>query len=199
MARPRSAYAGPACPHCRHVLASDALQDGDIRCPACLTEFEARVFHPPQRSARVLQLAQSGPEGATSCANHPRNAAVASCERCGLLICSLCQLDVESGKYCPSCFERLAQEGALATAKNRFRDYGSLAMVWSIVGLLFSFLFLGIPLGIVSIYYAIRALRSRQNRSSLIVVAAGIFIALVDIGLGGTILFSMLNVARHFP
>src|SRR5215468_9046251 len=100
MAIPCLAYAGPQCPRCRAPLPEE-MHDGANVCLECLGDFEARVFRSPQRSARVLQLAQSGPEGAVSCANHPRNAAVAACDRCGLLICSLCQLDVESGKLCP--------------------------------------------------------------------------------------------------
>ena len=36
------------------------------------------------RVTRVLELAQTGPESAGSCANHPRNAAVTNCGRCGV-------------------------------------------------------------------------------------------------------------------
>jgi len=169
------------------------MHDGANVCLICLGDFEARVFHPPQRSARVLQLAQSGPEGAVSCANHARNAAVAACDRCGLLICSLCQLEVESGKLCPSCFERLSQDGAADTTRTRFRDYGSLAGVWAFVGLLFSALMLGIPLGIVSIYYCIKAFRHRESRSSLAFVVFALFLAIGDIFISISILASMFT------
>src|SRR5512141_383560 len=108
MAIPRPSYAGPQCPRCRAALPFEELRDGTTLCATCGGEFEARVFHPPQRSARVFQLAQSGPEGATSCANHARNAAVAACDRCGLLICSLCQLDVDSGQLRPPSFQSMS-------------------------------------------------------------------------------------------
>lgn len=178
---PRPAYAGLHCPRCRAPLPDDRLHDGANVCLECLGDFEARIFHPPQRSARVLQLAQSGPEGAVSCANHARNTAVAACDRCGLLICSLCQLDVESGKLCPACFERLSQNEGEDATKTRFRDYGSLAGIWAFFGLIFSALLMGIPLGIVSIYYCIKAFRHRESRSSLAFVIFALLLALADI------------------
>lgn len=188
---PRPAYAGPQCPRCRAPLPDEQLHDGANVCLQCLGDFEARVFRPPQRNAHVFQLAQSGPEGATSCANHARNAAVAACERCGLLICSLCQLDVAGSKVCPSCFERMSQEGGESdTTKTRFRDYGSLAAVVSFAGLIFS-VFLGIPLGLVSIYFAWKGLRNREARSSLTMVILAIILALGDMTLGSLFLIGI--------
>ena len=193
MAIPRPAYVGPQCPRCRAALPEERLHDGANVCLSCLGDFEARVFHPPQRSARVLQLAHSGPEGGVSCANHARNAAVAACDRCGLLICSLCQLDVEGGKLCPSCFERLSQEEASDTTRTRFRDYGSLAGIWAFGGLFFSAFLLGIPLGIISIYYGIKALRHRESRSSLLFVIFALLLAIVDIFFSTTILTTIFR------
>jgi len=192
MAIPRPAYAGPQCPRCRAPLPEE-MHDGANVCLECLGDFEARVFHPPQRSARVLQLAQSGPDGAVSCANHARNAAVAACDRCGLLICSLCQLDMESGKLCPSCFERLSQDGATDTTRTRWRDYGSLAGVWAFAGLIFSAVFFGIPLGLLSLYYCVKAFRNRESRSSLVFVIIALFVAIADIFISSSVLLSLFK------
>jgi uncharacterized paraquat-inducible protein A len=126
------------------------------------------VFHPPTRSARVLQLVQSGPEAAGACANHPRNAAVTNCERCGIFICSLCELEVDGAKYCPACFERLAQEGAIHSARTRFRAYSSLAGLTAIVGLFFSGAFLGFPLGGLALYYVVKGFRTRRDTGSTV-------------------------------
>jgi len=193
MAIPRPAYVGPQCPRCRAALPEERLLDGANVCLTCLGDFEARIFHPPRRSARVLQLAHSGPEGGVSCANHARNAAVAACDRCGLLICSLCQLEVEGGKLCPSCFERLSQEETSDTTRTRFRDYGSLAGIWAVGGLFFSAFLLGIPLGIISIYYSIKALRHRESRSSLLFVIFALLLAVVDIFFSTSILITLFR------
>ena len=193
---PRPAFAGPHCPRCRAPLSDDRLSDGANVCLQCLGDFEARIFHPPQRSARVLQLAQSGPEGAVSCANHARNAAVAACDRCGLLICSLCQLDVADAKLCPSCFERLAQDSATDMTRTRFRDYGSLAGLWAFIGLLFSAIFLGIPLGIISVYYCIKAFRHPESRSSLVFVVFALFLALGDFFISAAMVATLFQHTR---
>jgi hypothetical protein len=192
MALPRPAYAGPQCPRCQARFPEGWLHDGAMICPTCAGDFEARIFQPPRRSTRIFQLAHSGPDGATSCANHARNAAVAACDRCGLLICSLCQLDVESGKLCPACFERVSDEGTGDATRTRFRDFGSLALVWSFVGLLFSALFLGLPVGGLALYYCWKALRNRESRSSITVVLVALLVALVEIGISSTMLIRLI-------
>lgn len=184
-----SNYHGPACPACGKDVGFDALSDGWQQCPHCTVEFEARVFHPPQRSARVLQLAQVGPEGASACANHARNAAVAACDRCGLFICSLCEIDIEGGKYCPSCFERLSKDGGMATA-TRIRDYGSRAVLCAVVGL---FPVFGLPLGLMAFFYAFKATRKNSETSmSMLGIILALLLAFVDIALGTLFLVGLL-------
>lgn len=190
-----SSYRGPACPRCKKPLTLASTGDGLNNCPNCGGEFEARVFRPRTRSLRVVQLAQSGPEGAGACANHPRNAAVTSCERCGIFICSLCELDVDAAKYCPACFERLAQEGSIPSARVRFRDYGSLAVFSSFVGLLFSFI-LGLPIGVLTLYYVYKGFRTRGLSGAPVTgLVLGGIVALLDMGFGSVLLFTLLM--RH--
>ena len=179
-AAPISSYRGPVCPHCGAEVDFPAMRDGEQTCAKCHTAFVARVFHPPQRSARALQLAQLGPDGATSCANHARNAAVANCARCGLFICSLCQITIEEGTWCPSCFDRLSKEGRVAGATTRVRDYASLSITMALLSL-FIFPITGIPLGSLSIYYAIKGFRNRDNAT---VGTIGLIIALL-MAIGG--------------
>jgi len=158
-----SAYRGPACPNCRTTIELSQISSGTVTCRYCGRHYEARIFHPVSRSANVEQLAHSGPEAAGACANHPRNAAVTNCGRCGIFICALCQLEVEGATYCPMCFERLAQEGSIEGAKMRFRDYGSMAVFSALVGLFFFWALLGIPLGVLSLYYVYRGFKTRRD------------------------------------
>jgi uncharacterized paraquat-inducible protein A len=188
-------YIGPACPHCNRPFDLRQVQtDAEDICASCQQFFEARVFHPPQRVARVLQVAQAGPEGASACANHPRNAAVTSCERCGVFICSLCELDISGMRYCPSCFDRLSANGTLSVTQNRFRDYATLALVTAFVGFLFSAIVVGIPIAALSIYYVIRGFRSaeiRHGRMTALIVA--LVVSAIDIGIGIVMLAQFLK------
>ncbi len=147
-------YEGPSCPRCGARLTADWIQTGIVRCPDCNRDFEATAFRPLSRHLRVEMVESAGPIEANACANHARNAAVTSCGRCGLLICALCNMDVGTGPYCPSCFDRLRSEDALAPAMTRRRDYASMARMAVVAGLLFSFAFLGVPFGSVSLFYA---------------------------------------------
>lgn len=62
-------------------------------------------------------------------------------------------------RLCPACFERLSDEGALASTRISFRDNGRLAVTLSLLGL--ALCFVGVFSGPASIYYGIRA---RQQR-----------------------------------
>jgi hypothetical protein len=198
-------YVGPACPRCNKPLdLTKVTTDGEDICPTCQVFFEAQVFHPPQRIARVLQLAQAGPEGASSCANHPRNAAVTSCERCGVFVCALCDLDLGGVHYCPSCFDRLTPTGGTdpmsAEAQTRFRDYGTLALGTAGLGFILSWVLIGIPLGALAIYYAIRGFRNRDAAEGrAFALLSAIVIALGDLAIGLGMLNTYLGRKGLFP
>src|SRR6185436_13413472 len=107
-------YTGPQCPKCGVALADTLIVTSTITCVACQTAFEATAFDPPQPPLRLAQsIDGAGPEGATACGTHPGNVAVTSCQRCGLLICSLCEMTISAGTYCPSCFDHVRAEGVL--------------------------------------------------------------------------------------
>jgi hypothetical protein len=165
------AYTGPACPRCNRPLDLRTITEGEDICPSCQGFFEAHVFRPPQRVSRVVQLAEAGPEGASACANHLRNAATTSCDRCGVFICGLCELEIGGVRYCPSCFDRLSENGTLDPAQARRRDYVSLALVMAFLGLV---PFAGVVPAGLAIYYAIRAFNTpelREGRMTTIVVS----------------------------
>jgi hypothetical protein len=154
------AYAGPACPRCGRVFVRGDVPNGQIRCYDCGTQIEATRFDPPAPLARVTRLAAAGPTGATACPQHPGNAAVGHCERCGILTCDLCQIEADRMRLCPGCFERLSDEGALASTRVSFRDHARLATTLAVLGLLF--FCAGIVTGPAAIYYAVRARRQAR-------------------------------------
>jgi len=166
LAKKTGPYEGPECPRCGHLLGDDVRRTGTITCPYCQNPFEATAFNPPQRRLRVVEVVQSGPEGANACANHARNTAVTSCQRCGLFICSLCEMNLGTGSYCPSCFDRVRAEGTLSAATTRYRDYRSMARVSAVAGAFFALIFLGLPFGLLTIYYARKGIKQAQSEGA---------------------------------
>jgi hypothetical protein len=168
-------YDGPQCPWCERRLPDDALHSGVMRCPVCTRSFQATAFRPPERKLQVLQMAHGGPEAVNPCANHPLNTAVTSCQRCGIFICSLCDMNVGSGSHCPSCFDRLRSEGSLKGATTRYRDYASMARVTAIAGIIF--IAAGAAFGPLVLYYARKGLAQRraEGGSTLGVRVAAVF------------------------
>jgi hypothetical protein len=162
-----------SCPKCRKPLDLAALPPGENVCPHCSAPIDVMSFSAPKRPLHVARVSESGPDGSTACANHPRNVAVANCERCGLLICALCEMPLASARYCPACFERVTKEGSGETSVT-FRDYVSLSRLTALIGMVL--FFLGLPLGVASIYYGIRALRTRQESGARL---SGILVSIV--------------------
>ena len=181
-------YSGPTCPRCDWVLTADWIRSGLITCPDCNHIFEATMFTPAVRRLKVVEVATTGPDGTSVCANHARNAATTNCVRCGLFICALCDMNVGTGSYCPSCFDRMRQEGSLAAATTKTRDYFSLARIASVAGLFFTFALLGPLFGIVAISYQKKGRDQRQKNgedpwpASAIIVT---ILALLEIAGGG--------------
>ncbi len=194
-------YTGPQCPRCSVPLTSDWIRSGAITCPYCNRGFEATAFSPPPRQqVLTTEVETVGPEGANACANHTRNAATASCQRCGLFICTLCDMNVGSGSYCPTCFERVRSEGTLQTAARRYRDFATMSRSFAIAGFLLSFMFLSLPLGVAAMYYGVKARRQRREEGrstagATITVIVGLLDVLAGFVYIGLILYSIGKAA----
>src|SRR5688500_12609221 len=139
------------CPRCRQQIDAAAIQTSEnAACPACGREFKAVRFNPPERAAALPRLVTGTLDAGQPCANHPRNAAVTSCQRCGSFMCALCRIDVDGRTLCPTCFDRLSTEGSLQSTRTTFRDYSGLASVSATAGCLL--MILGLLFGPLTIY-----------------------------------------------
>lgn len=76
-------------------------------------------------------------------------------------MCALCRIDSDGQALCPTCYERLSTEGALASARTSYRDFRGLAVKLSTVGLLI--LFAGPLLGAGALYCAWKARRQMME------------------------------------
>lgn len=185
-------YAGPSCPHCLADLEIARVVSGMQACPSCFGSFEAMRFQAPDRAAAVQRLAEAGPGAETACAAHPANVAVVNCQRCGVFMCALCRIDADEMALCPACFDRLSAEGALASTRTTFRDYGRQASNTAIAGLLL--MVFGLAIGPAAIYYGVRSLKQLRQMGetagrarAVIAILAGLF----ETGIGGYLVLSM--------
>ena len=183
-------YAGPHCPFCANPVI-EWVREGLVTCPKCDNYFEAHVFTPPEQRLRVVPVvAATGPAGANACANHPGNTAVTSCQRCGLFICALCDMNLGTGSYCPTCFDRVRSEDQLAPAKTRYRDYAGLARVMVVAGLFFWFL--SLLFGALGVYYARKGIKQRREAGdSALGMYVVMLLAIMEL-LGGLLLVGVI-------
>jgi len=87
--------APPPCLACGAPLPPDAVSALALaRCAVCGVAQRWELFpayHAPAEAASAAEpIAAAGEEAA--CAFHPTKRAVASCGRCGLFVCALCEL-----------------------------------------------------------------------------------------------------------
>jgi hypothetical protein len=142
------------------VVDPESLPDGAAACPSCRRPVEVAWFEAPVAPVRLERVELVGPAGATSCAQHPANAAEAHCERCGILMCALCRIDADGMALCPACFERLSDEGTLASARVALPNHDRLAEHLAVFGALT--VLPGILTGPLAISFAVRA-RARRK------------------------------------
>jgi hypothetical protein len=187
-------YAGPTCPHCQAPLDMARLLTGMQRCGACAESFQAARFAAPVKLAVVRGVVETAGEGGTACASHPGNASTSNCQRCGVFMCSLCEIDTDEMKLCPSCFDRLSAEGALASTRTAFRDYGRQAGMLALAGVpLMAF---GVVIGPLAAYYGVRSLRQLKQMGETkgrvrasVAIAAG----LGEMAMGSFVVYSMFS------
>ncbi len=193
--RVRRSYIGPACPSCGTAAPRQFQESGAQRCRSCSLRYQATIFTPVADAAPML-ITPVGVGGAgTPCAKHSRNVAEASCSRCGTFMCQLCRIDSDGMTLCPGCFDRLAGEGVLASARRTYRDHSRIALAYAVVGLLF--MIAGLVLGPLAMWNAVRGLRQRKDGIAISrarCITALIIGAMVSLFGGGTVAVIVLMV-----
>ena len=196
IARAAHEYSAPSCPSCGAALDLEHVASGVQACSACGKSFEATRFRPPERSAVVKRLAESGPAAETGCAAHPANVAAANCQRCGVFMCELCRIDADEMALCPACFDRLSSEGALPSTLTTYHDYGRQASNLALAGI--PLMVFGLAIGPAAIYYGLRALKqlrqmgeSSGRARARIAIAAGV----LETGVGGLFIANLIRQA----
>ena len=174
---------GPECPYCSTILDTAAVRPGLVHCMFCMRTFEATPFQPREVRHQAVQVVTETPDGtAAACANHAGNAAVTNCQRCGLFICALCEMNTGSGTFCPSCYQRARTETQQGGG-TRYRDYASMAFS----GVVFSLLCWLLPIGPFVIYWGYKGIAQRRAEGvrptgQIVCMVLGVVATLLMIG-----------------
>jgi hypothetical protein len=187
------------CRACGEMFYTDPERIG-ARCRRCREPLYER-----REAARdAKELAPAG-----QCAAHPRNAAVAACNRCGAFVCAVCRTRWYDKPLCPACAvqamgeKEVRPEQALAHQRQARRAVGGGILAWSMTlaaGLLIlrggPALFvwaglLGVGAFLPSLFgvgQAVAAIRSRGKQLTLATVGLGLSAGHVGIVFGLTLL-----------
>ncbi|MDY0058922.1 MAG: hypothetical protein RBU45_03865 [Myxococcota bacterium] len=130
------------CPACQAPLPGGLelpAAGGEVVCPRCRQRFTITVFSGrapalPDRTALEAPL----PGAAGTCPAHPRNLAVATCDRCGAFLCELCRIRLPPQQFCSTCFARLREEDALAGTPTTHRNHLGIGTLLLLCGVLLS-------------------------------------------------------------
>lgn len=116
-------------------------------------------------------------------------------------MCQLCRIDSDGLVLCPGCFERLADEGTLPSARKSYRDYGRVASHLGLFGFFMMWPF-GVFIGPFAIWMGVKGLRTRaqpgvhiSKARCITGIVLGIIETVVWIGIVAVILWA-LTVGR---
>jgi hypothetical protein len=198
-----SAVAVPSCLSCGMSLPQAAVSVLElVRCAACGVAQRWELFPaftaPPEEGARAEAIVAAAEEAA--CAFHAGKRAVGSCQRCGLFVCSLCELTLGDEKICPTCLESGVKKGKLKNLENHRFLWDRLALMLVTYPLiLFYFTLVTAP---VAVFIALRFWKAPTSivRPGKTRMAIALSVALLEIvGWAVLILVIVAAVAKKNP
>ena len=102
-------------------------------------------------------------DGESVCFFHDTRRAAAACERCGRLVCSLCDMDLVGQHVCPECLPELDRTASLEVLERWRIRHDSIVWLLLLLGLLFIVL-LGPLCGLAALVWALWHWRSPPSR-----------------------------------
>ena len=118
------ASAALRCPRCVQSLPTEAIPLAALTaCPFCQCPLEITLFPSFGRGPVLGQAGESRTtDGDAACFFHPAKKAKIPCDQCGRFLCALCDLELESQHFCPTCLNSKKGElGPRSLEKERFR------------------------------------------------------------------------------
>jgi hypothetical protein len=173
------------CNQCKAPLRWDACNAPSAAntCSSCGAPVDAYVFPAFLAALELGQQAEVAiAQQDANCFYHDDKRAIAACNHCGRLLCSLCDVVMRGENLCPVCISRGKEKGTLQRLEPRRIMHDNIALLLSISPLILGWL--GVLVAPVAIFYAAfrwRAPSSLVPRTKIRFVAAMI-LAVLSIG-----------------
>jgi hypothetical protein len=140
MIRPVRSSVIVACPQCGAALPNDVITATvPLPCTHCGAEVQVEAF--PALVKGWTQSVQSGEPlreaSQASCFYHPDKLAVVPCSSCGRFLCSLCDIQLASERFCPACIEQGRQKGRMDRLVTQRTLHDRVALSLAVIPLLF--------------------------------------------------------------
>ncbi|MEW5978934.1 MAG: hypothetical protein AB1898_24330 [Acidobacteriota bacterium] len=152
-----------SCPRCKTRLPPHLLNtERYTACPTCRWAFQLEVFPALFQGAGVDSGGRAvESEGEAGCFYHPQKRAVVPCDACGRFLCSLCEVELDGRKLCPTCIAIGRRKGRLPNLQKEGVLYDRAALMLATLPILFfPFTMLTAPIAFV---LAIRHWKTRER------------------------------------
>jgi len=168
------------------------------RCPQCSVALRVAVFPAYRRRSDGGGAGQPVVvDGESVCCFHDTRRAAAACERCGRLVCSLCDMDLDGQHVCPECLPELDRQGCVEVLERHRIRHDSIVWLLLFLGLLF-FILLGPVCGLVALAWGFWHWRSPPSRvaRTRLRLALAMPVALAEIVFGVWLWLEMFGGGR---
>lgn len=193
--------ANPAisCGSCSWPVPAEAWNRSEgVRCLGCGERVRVAAF-PAVARANVGAVPEAiATEAEASCFYHAESRAVVPCDECGRFLCSLCEIEIDGRKLCPTCFENRLSSNRLEAAETRRTMHDSIALAVATWPMLLFFWpsIIGAPAALYIVIRRWRAPLSILPRTRIRFVLAALF-ALGEIGFIGFMIWAMTMAVRQ--
>ena len=182
------------CPECGEPQPGGSYNIDDyVICAGCRSGLRIEAFPAIYRASDDSSL-KSAPvkSDEAGCFYHPGNEAVVPCDVCGRFLCSVCDIEMNNGHICPSCFDKeVSRESTPELVSKRVR-YDNIALHLAVFPVVMWFItIITAPLAVFMCirYWKIPLSVVPVTRVRFILA---FFIALVQIGLWGVLAVNLL-------
>ncbi len=177
------------CDRCQTEFGPDLLNRPELApCPGCSSLVQIMVFPVLLRGNASVNSDAPVDLGEAGCFFHPEKKASVVCDGCGRFLCSLCDMEFDGKRLCPSCLFSSTTKGKIQSLEVQRTRHDRIALTMALAPLIPLLTIFGVVSAPVTLYYTIRhwnspgGLVSRNPRIGLSIAMAIAILELIVFG-----------------